>query len=1222
MDGQTSNARVVGIGMSAGGLDSLKELFAAMPAESGMAFVVIQHLDPSHVSYMAELLAKQTEMAVAQAEEGMAVQANSVYTIPPNKFLLIKENTLHLAAAIKRDGIRMPIDFFFRSLAQDQREKAIGVLLSGSGSDGTLGIREIHAAGGIVIVQEPETAQFDFMLRSALATGLVDSALPPAQIGAALLQYVRQADAGAEEGPEPEAVQDDIHSILGLLAHQTGSDFHSYKKNMVWRRIQRRMGLNQITDISDYGRFLREKPDEMTRLSKDMLIGVTSFFRDPEAFDELRIKVISPLVQERNSDHPLRVWAVGCSTGEEAYSIAMLIREEMSRKQKIFPVQIFASDIDPDALKCAREGTYPESIAADVSDERLKRFFTKKDHSYQINKEVRESVTFAAHNLIADPPFLKIDLISCRNLLIYIEAEVQQKLQTAFAFVLNPEGYLFLGKSDGIPASGEFEPVSKDFRIYRRKSSAASRLGIFPMRSPMPIGLQARIDRQPSFKLSDLNQEVLLKHFDAAVVLIDEAGGILHFYGPTHKYLSHPTGDANLNLFEMVGNRHSLKLRFAVEKAFQENGTVTLERVEFGEVGSSNAANITISCCVPKSGTRLAAAIFQEVRTALKPVPVGISGEEAGERDAVITQLEAENKSLKEDLQATIDGYQTSHEELTAANEEVLAINEELQSTNEELETSKEEQQSVNEELVTVNNQLNEKVEELNQTNDDLANFLNSTDVGTIFLDTAFRIRRFTPSVTKFFNLIPSDVGRPVDHISSKFIDVNLVTIADSVLKNLSAIERQIQSFDGSWYMMRCLPYRTLNNVIDGVVFTFGDVTMLKRSEESAQAARNYAESIVETIREPLLVLNGELRVVSANRAFYQTFRVSPQDTENRLVYELGNRQWDIPRLRQLLENILPHNTKFDDFEVDFDFPNIGQRSMLLNARRISNSADSTDLILLAIEDISERKLAVELFKSEEQLRQKTLELEQQLIASGRLVSLGEITASMAHEFNNPLGIIMGFAEDLLSETDPASPQYKSLAIIDEETKRCEKIIRSLLEFARPTKVERRAIDVPSMVKNTLDLVANRLYKQKIEQVMELEDHLAEVDADPSQLEQVLVNLYLNAIDAMPDGGTLTVRASEGLESVGNEKQNMVIISVTDTGFGIEPENVPKIFHPFFTAKKKTGLGLGLPICERIVKNHGGKIEFESQPGTGTTFKIYLPLKRTSIDKDIPKNLQ
>jgi two-component system, chemotaxis family, CheB/CheR fusion protein len=1207
MDTQDSDLIVVGIGMSAGGLESLKEFFTAMPAYSGMAFVVIQHLDPSHVSYMAGLLAKHTEMAVAQIEDGMVVRANSVYTIPPNKFLFIKKEKLHLAAPVKRDGIRMPIDFFFRSLAQDQREKAIGVLLSGSGSDGTLGIREIHAAGGIVIVQEPATAQFDFMIQSALATGLVDSALPPAQIAAALLQYVRQAEGRGREDPEPEAVQDDVHSILGLLASQTGSDFHSYKKNMVWRRIQRRMGLNQITDISDYGRLLREKPDEMARLSKDMLIGVTSFFRDPEAFDELRIKGISPLVQERNSDHPLRVWAVGCSTGEEAYSIGILIREEMSRKQKNFPLQIFASDIDPEALKCAREGTYPESIAADVSEERLKRFFTKKDHFYQINKEIRESVTFAAHNLIADPPFLKMDLISCRNLLIYIESEMQQRLQRVFAFALNPDGYLFLGKSDSIENKESFEPVSRNFKIYRRKASATARVGNFPSRVGMPAGFQPRIDKQPSFKLSDLNQEVLLKHFDAAVVLIDEGGGILHFYGPTQKYLAHPAGDANLNLFEMVENRHSLKLRFAVEKAFRENGTVTLEGVEFGQGWSSHAANITVSCCVPKSGTRLAAVIFQDVRTTMKPAPVGIPGAETGDRDAVLTQLEAENKSLKDELQGTIDGYQTSHEELTAANEEALALNEELQSTNEELETSKEELQSVNEELVTVNNQLNEKVEELNQTNDDLANFLNSAEVGTIFLDTAFCIRRFTPSATKLLSLIPLDLGRPVEHISSKFIDVNLVTVADSVLKNLAAIEREVQSSDGSWYMMRCLPYRTLNNVIDGVVFTFSDVTRLKRSEESMQAARNYAESIVETIREPLLVLDPGLFVVSANRAFYQTFQVSPQDTENRHVYELGNRQWDIPRLRELLEDILPHNTKFDDFEVDFEFPIIGPRTMLLNARRISNLSDPTQLILLAIEDFTERKQAAELFKSEERLRQKTLELEQQLIASGRLVSLGEITASMAHEFNNPLGIIMGFAQDLLSETDPASPQYKSLAIIDEETKRCEKIIGSLLEYTRPTSAQLRATDVASLVKKSIDLLANRLYKQRIEPVTEIEEHLPQVDADPQQLEQVLVNLYLNAIDAMPKGGTLTVRAARASKSPENDTAGGVIISVTDTGFGIEPENLSKIFHPFFTAKKKTGLGLGLSICQRIVGNHDGKIDVESQLDKGTTFKIYLP---------------
>src|SRR6266478_1320640 len=539
------------------------------------------------------------------------------------------------------------------------------------------------------------------------------------------------------------------------------------------------------------------------------------------------------------------------------------------------------------------EAIYPESIASDVSEERLARFFIKKDNSYQINKEIRESVTFAAHNLLVDPPFMKMDLISCRNLLIYIEAEMQRKLHDVLAFALNPGGYLFLGKSDSVEYNPSFEAVSKNFRIYRRKESAALPVASFPARAGLPLGLQGRIEKQPFFRLSDLNQDVLLKYFDAAIVLIDEGGNSLHFYGPTHKYLALPSGDANLSLFEMIEKRHSSKLRVAVDEAVRQSATTTLEALEFSRDDSTYAVNVTVSCCVePKAGAKLIAVIFQEARQPVIASAVSAPTAETPERDAYSAQLEAEIKSLKEDLQATSDSFQTSNEELTAANEEVLAINEELQSTNEELETSKEELQSVNEELVTVNNQLNEKVEELGQTNDDLANFLNSSEVGTIFLDTHFCVRRFTPATTKLLSLLPLDVGRPVEHISNRFVDVSLTAVADSVLKNLTAIEKEVRSTDGLWYLMRCVPYRTLGNKIDGVVFTFTDVTHVKE-------AQNFAESIVTTIRESLIVLTPELKVGSANRAFYETFRVTPEETEGRLIYELGNRQWDIPRLRE-----------------------------------------------------------------------------------------------------------------------------------------------------------------------------------------------------------------------------------------------------------------------------------------------------------------------------------
>ena len=493
-----SNVRVAGIGASAGGLDALRDFFGALSAGSGMAFVVIQHLDPDHVSYMAGLLAKQTALTVAEAQDGLDIRADSVYTIPPNKFIFIKAGGLHLTAPIKRDGIRMPIDFFFRSLAQDQHEKAIGVLLSSSGSDGTLGIREIHGAGGLVAVQDPATAQFDFMLHSAIATGLVDAVLPAAQIPAALLDYASQSDGESASNPASETVEENIQSILSILESQSKNNFKAYRKPTVWRRIQRRMGLNRMTDIADYTPFVGESADEAARLSKDMLIGVTSFFRDPEAYEDLRVKVIAPLVEKKDRAAPLRAWTAGCSTGEEVYSIAILMREEMTQNKTSFPLQLFASDIDAEGLKRAREAIYPESIASDLSEERLARFFIKKDASYQIRKEIRESVTFAAHNLLADPPFTKMELISCRNLLIYIERAMQKKLQTVFAFALNPGGYMFLGNTDSIEDGRSFEVVSRKSRIYRRKDLTATPAANFPTRAGQPMKRRSRSTRSCS----------------------------------------------------------------------------------------------------------------------------------------------------------------------------------------------------------------------------------------------------------------------------------------------------------------------------------------------------------------------------------------------------------------------------------------------------------------------------------------------------------------------------------------------------------------------------------------------------------------------------------------------------------------------------------------------------------------------------------------------------
>lgn len=1202
------NFRVVGIGASAGAMDPLKEFFARIGAETGLAFVVVQHLDPNHVSYMSEVLARQTGMKVIEATDRTPVQANCVYTIPPNKYISLDDGMLRLSEPVKRDGLKLPIDFFFRSLAHDHGADAIAVLLSGGGSDGTLGVREIRGAGGLVIVQNPETAQFDSMIESAIATGLVDFVLPVQEIPAKLLQYVRQV--AAHDGATPQTISESIDAILELLVNETKSDFRCYKRTTIRRRIERRMGVNRIQDISAYYSFLRDNPAELAQLAKDMLIGVTSFFRDPEAFAELREKVIKPLVLESNRATPLRAWIAGCATGEEAYSIAILLMEEMSAARKNLSLQMFASDIDSDALRSAREGVYPQSIAADVSEERLARFFIKKDSIYQIEPRIRECVTFAEHNVIQDPPFLRMDLISCRNLMIYIEPEVQQKLLNLFGFALKPDRYLFLGKADtSIEQSDLFEPVSRSWRISQRRPSVAVPFSSFPTRTATHT---IKSEEQHPIKLADLNQQVLLDHFNASMVLIKPAGEILHFYGATDKYLAHPTGDATLNLFSMIEKHHAVSLRLAVDRAEREDVTATSQLREINRNDPTEIVKITIKPVTdPISRKRLIAVIFQPAQPQPRSEPV--AGQESKPHDGdIAAQLETENDRLKQDLQAAIETYQVTHEEFTAANEEVLATNEELQATNEELETSKEELQSVNEELITVNNQLNEKLEDLSKANDDLANFLNSSDVATLFLDRGFCIRRFTASATRLMNLLSLDVGRPIKDIANQLVDVNLTNVADAVLEHLATYEQEVAVANGSWYMMRCVPYRTLNNVIDGVVFTFTDVTRLKQSEEAMRRARDYTDNIIQTVPISLIVLDANLTVICANQAFYRTFEVAREETEHRLIYELGSGQWNILKLREVLENIVKSDSLIDNFEVEHDFPGIGRKIMSLNGRKLSsNHSDDGNSILLAIEDITGRR----------QAEAERLWLEGELRQAQKMESVGTLAAGIAHDFNNILNIVQGYALVLRDSKIADELVTESISAILDSTKRGATIVQQLLTLARKTEPKFDLVNIDAVVEELAQLFG-KSSPQTIEIKLELSRQSPPVLADRNQIFQALLNLCLNARDAMPSGGTLTLKTSlVNLNAVRSAvpsseevtAEQYVRIDVNDTGEGIDEKVLSRIFEPFFTTKGAgRGAGLGLAVVYGILKHHKGFIQVKSKPGAGTSFQIYLPVMTPS----------
>jgi two-component system CheB/CheR fusion protein len=961
---------IVGIGASAGGLAAIEAFFAAIApdTESGMAFVLVQHLDPDHKSILLDLVKRYTRMQVYKVEDGMEVQPNCTYIIPPNRDMAFLHGKLHLLEPAAPRGLRLPIDFFFRSLAQDRGERAICVVLSGTGTDGTLGLKAIKGEGGMAMVQAPESAAYDGMPRSAIATGLVDYVLPPDKMPEQLIAYVRHTFGRTPRlaiAPAPKT-GDPLQKVFILLRTQTGHDFTHYKQNTIHRRIEKRMAVTQIDHLEDYIRYLQQNPLEVETLFRELLIGVTNFFRDPEAFEVLKEHVIRRLLAGKSPGRPVRVWVPACSTGEEAYSLAILLQEHADYLKQNFEIQIFATDIDAEAIEKARTGLYPDSIAADVSSERLGRFFTHDDSTYRVRKTIRDMVVFAKQDVLKDPPFSKIDLISCRNLLIYMGAELQKKLVPLFHYALNQNGYLFLGNSETI---GEFlqlfAVVDKKWRLYQRKGVVAPRSAIAPFAPALVEDVAASRAIQPGKRearvgVRDLAERALLEDAPACAVINTEFE-VLYIHGHTGRYLEPAQGEGNLNLLHMAREGLKLELSTAVRKVIAQQVTVRYEGLQVKANGDASVVNLVVRPVTkPDSARGLILVLFEDVTPETRP-EAQIVQEPITDKEQRIADLERELRTKQEYLQTTIEELETSNEELKSSNEELQSSNEELQSTNEELETSKEELQSVNEELVTVNTELQNKIDELSQANNDMNNLLAGTGIGTIFVDHQLHILRFTPAATQIINLIRTDVGRPVSDIVYRLGGyVRLVEDIRAVLDTLIPREAEVQTREKQWYLMRILPYRTLENVIEGAVLSFVEITRQKELQEQlqeltrvAQGAREYAEHMVDTIHEPLLVLNADIKVVAASRSFYEFFQVVPEETIGRLLYDLGNQQWNIPEMRRLLEEILPQETSLRGFEVTHEFQAIGRHTMLLNARQILQKAGKERLILLAIEDVT-----------------------------------------------------------------------------------------------------------------------------------------------------------------------------------------------------------------------------------------------------------------------------
>jgi len=951
---------LVGVGASAGGIEACGQLLDNIPADRGLSFVIIQHLDPDHESVLTEILARHSRLKVttiAASEE--KIEPNHVYVLPPNRSVIMEDSKLKLVPRKRSNGgPPAPIDQFFTSLAAQQGNRAVAVLLSGTGTDGTAGMKQIKAEAGITFAQDDRSASSHGMPASAIAAGVVDFVLPPAGIAKELLhiaahpQLRKLKRAKAED--ELPGTDGELTRIFSLLRALNGVDFSYYKTPTIKRRILRRMVLVRIPSLRDYVVHLQQNPAEVDALFQDLLINVTEFFRDPQAFLALKKKVFPCLIKNAGGQTPIRIWVPGCSTGEEVYSLAIALFEFLGKDTSRKPVQIFGTDIGDVVLNKARAGLYPHSIEQEVSPERLRRFFHKVDGGYQISKSVRDCCVFARQNIIEDPPFSKLDLITCRNVLIYLGPVLQKKIMPIFHYALKKDGHLMLGGSESVGVFGDlFTLVDKRNKIYVKREAQhrhevaftprpadafeppRERIPFVPPEEPASLDLHRQVDR------------VLLSHFAPAGVLVNDRMEVLQFRGQTGTFLEHPPGEASLNLLRLVKPDLVVDLRTTIARATKLDSLVRKEGVAFHEGGRKREIVIEVIPFRAKPSTeRFFLVLFEEMPVAAAAAKHGgkLARGPGNAAEREVMRLREDLGATKESLQAIIEEQEATNEELKSANEEIQSSNEELQSTNEELETAKEELQSTNEELTTLNEELQNRNGELSTLNNDLTNVLSSVSIPILMLGNDLTIRRFTPVAERFFNLIPSDIGRRVTDMSPNIEVKNLDRIVADVIETLRVHEQEVQDRDGRWYSLRVRPYRTVDNKIDGAVVMLVDIGDLKRA----------LEELTGVMPQPLLTLSGDLRVTRANEAFYHKFDGSAQAIEGKSIYEAYGGAWNIPAMRAMLEDMLPEKNRVDGHRVEAEFPGVGKRVLSLNARRIQQPSKGTQVILVAIEDVTE----------------------------------------------------------------------------------------------------------------------------------------------------------------------------------------------------------------------------------------------------------------------------
>ncbi len=1203
---------VVAIGGSAGGLEAFQAFFNAMPPEPGMAFIIVQHLPPDRESLIAEILSRHTSMPVLTIENGMMVQSNHVYVIRPGRTLTLRGGRLHLAESTHRPGHGRPVDDLFRSVAEEQRERAICIIMSGMGSNGTAGTEAIKAVGGLAIAQDPESAKFPSMPRHLIDSHHADMVLRPEEMPNALIGYARHFYATGEG----EGLQRNDHAlgeILTILRTRARHDFTGYKKATVLRRIQRRMGLAQLNTLPDYVISLRQNPAEISALVDDLMIHVTGFFRDPDAWEVLRNMVVLPLIREKEQEGTIRCWVTACATGEEAYSLAMLLHEAADAERKVLDIKVFATDMAERTLSRARSGIYPGGIESGITPERLERFFDREDSVYRIKREIRESVVFAPQNVTQDPPFSRLDICTCRNLLIYLEPDLQERVLSLIHFGLVEGGTLFLGSSETVStAEALFTPIDKRFRIYRRVGPTRHGLLDFPRPAFPPYSDLERAVLRTGTKatLSQITNRILLDRHTPAAVTIDRQNRVAYFHGKTDEFLTQPVGEPTRDLMALVREPIRGAVRTALQKAMADNQSHTVRDGFIDTPEGRERIVVTAELLDEKQAPGCYLVSFHKQPELPPPTAAETNG------DGLSRHLQEEIDRIRDELQSTVEELQSSNEELRAANEETMSINEELQSSNEELETSKEELQSLNEELVTVNAQLQSKMDELESTTSDLSSLLTSTSIAVVFLDVHFRIRQFTPAISDLIDLIPSDVGRPLKDLAKKFNDPTLLPDCAEVLGKLVPRETEVLSESGQYYLRRIHPYRTTDNRITGIVITFIDVTGRKRVEESLRASEERLRLLIEGARDfAMILLDPEGRIatwnIGAERLLGYTEReVVGQSGALLLPGEGRDAAWEM----ELVQAARKGKASEDKRHIRKNGTEFWGSGIL---HAIYHSPGKVSGYVKVLRDDTPRR-------ARDEQRDEAARRDQQgrLDAEWATGLRDRFLAVLSHELRTPLSAILIWSQVLRTEGTTEEQRQQGLKAIEQSAEAQKQLLNELLDTSRIASGKIQLQLQPTHIQELIESTVHTIRPNAETVGVEIDLNLPEADIvtaiDPDRIRQVLVNLLTNAIKFNSHPGRIAISLRQTAQDV--------LIQLEDTGRGITPEFLPHVFDPFSQQDQEStrshgGLGLGLAISKQLVELHGGTIRAAS-PGLdmGSTFTIRLPLIRTTAPAAIQKS--